>query len=387
MRNPLRVCLFILLTPFAGCDQHAPTEPEIAPPIASDSNAQWERDNQNLSHLAQQLLNTTLTASQTLQQRIEKLLETPNLERLTAAQNAWQATAKDLEAFYVFSRMGIYSGSPHSDLIQLQYNIAAWPIHPGYLDAYGEHAFSGLVFDIGTPISAEFIREQHGLTNNGDASLGIYAMEFILFGESNNRGPLLFQAITELNEQHAATGYNHLHELPRNRRRQLLELQADLLVSDLQTLIEYWQNQRPPISDARFKLAGLTMITENILAVAELQKAQGEEKVEDHILWRGRQLAQRIERQLLGWQQGLQHLKWVEPPLDEKLLPGQATTTLLTEQLINNLHSIAEQPTTEIPATIAARRKQWRPIYRQLRALADSLELKPDGPAAQITHE
>lgn len=321
--------------------------------------------NHGLAVLAQQQLAQALQASMLFNQTTEHLLRAADLNSLTAAQHAWHGAAKRIEAFYVFSRLGSLSTSAHSYLANQQYNIAAWPIAPGYLDAYGEHPYSGLVFEAGLPLSASLLRQQHGMTAQSDAALGIYAIEYILFGENNDRRPSVFQPITELSDQDQATGYQKVEELPGNRRRQLLQLQTSLLLEDVRQLQQYWETHQPPVRDADFKLAALTMTTEQIIEAAQLQKPKTDESLQQR-LKRGQQLAERMGAQLAGWQQGLGLLE----------MPNRADLILISQNAIDRLQIISSQRTAQplaIAHDIKAQRSQWQLVYQDLRNLAIAL--------------
>lgn len=340
---------------------------QSAPPSSTetiDNTKPIEAANPALNELAQKQVGQALQAGLALQQSIVELLKMPDVNTLTQAQQAWRGAAAELESLHVFSLLGAPSNSTHPFLFRQQYNLAAWPIQPGYLDTYGDHPYSGLVFDIGLPLTAELLREQHGLTSEGDASLGIYAIEFILFGENDNRGPLLFQPITSLNEQHKIAGYEQVHELPRNRRRQLLQLQADLLVEDIQQLQQYWQTQKPQISNTDFQFASQALATQHIIDAAQLQKSKTPETPQQRLIL-GQQLAKRMMAQLAGWQQGL--------TLTD--IPNQAELTLISQEVLENLRPISQAaiPEQPMPNELKAKRAQWKRVYQGLRRLAAEL--------------
>lgn len=367
MQKAIRLgALAMLAGVHLGCSDKAPTlSPASQAPVSEVARTGPAPPNQGLEALAEQQLSQAVQASTTLKTATTQLLNAADLTSLTEAQNAWFMVAKRSEAFYVFSRLGALPHTNHEYLAKQQYAIGAWPIAPGYLDTYGDYPYSGLVFDIGLPLSAESLREQHGLTALSDATLGIYAIEYILFGENNNRGPLLFRPITTLNEQHRATGYEQIEELPRNRRRQLLQLQVNVLEEDLQQLQHYWEAQRPVIRDTDFKQAAGMMITEHILAAAQLQTPMEGESLQQR-LWRGEQLAQRIASQLAGWHQGLALLE----------LPNRADLILVTQNAMDRLRTLAEQEVgLEQPSAneLKALQGQWQLVYQDLRNLATAL--------------
>lgn len=253
--------------------------------------------------LGKEILSDGLAKANALNSAIGQLLNSPNIENLERAQQLWREVAAATERFHLFSRLGTVAPQDFQALVDLQFNLTAWPIQPGYLDGFGDHPYSGIVFDVGMPMTAEVLREQHGMTDNSDATLGIYAIEFLLFGEQNNRGPLVFQPITALNEKYQEDGYASVEELPRNRRRELLRLQAQLLVEDLGHLHNTWISNQPDALQQRFELlassqqaellqkAALALATEQLVVVAN---QRGKD------LWQDQQLADRLAAQLDG---------------------------------------------------------------------------------------
>ena len=253
--------------------------------------------------LGKEILSDGLTKAGELNIAIGHLLDNPNIEHLERAQQLWREVAAAIERFHLFSRLGTVAPQDFQRLVDLQFNLTAWPIQPGYLDGFGEHPYSGIVFDVGIPMTAEVLREQHGMTDNSDATLGIYAIEFLLFGEQNNRGPLVFQPITALNEKYQEDGYTSVEELPRNRRRELLRLQTRLLVEDMTLLYDTWSSNQPDAVQQRFEIlatsqqaellqkAALALATEQLVVIANQRGID---------LWQGQQLADRLAAQLDG---------------------------------------------------------------------------------------
>lgn len=301
------------LCAIASCDRQTDTPPNKAtksetatPGRSASTSGETARTANPAWPLGGELLSEATGRAEALNQAVAKLLDSPTIDNLENAQLAWRETAASLEQFHLFSRLGVVAPRDFQKLVDFQFKLTAWPIQPGYLDAFGEHPYSGIVFDIGVPMTAETLREQHGMTDNGDATLGVYALEFILFGEQNNRGPLLFQPITGLSEQDQETGYTSVEELPRNRRRELLRLQAKLLLEDVQQLQMAWANSQPGYLQHRLEVlspaqqadllrkAALALATEQLVTIAN-QSPTGSSD-----LWQGQQLADRLAAQMEG---------------------------------------------------------------------------------------
>lgn len=376
-KSPLRRLHKALMGLAMGCALLSVGCSDRGSDILSDSTQATQEDpttdaaSQALREVAEKQVAQAVQSSLALRESVVALLRAASMETLTGAQQAWRKAANDIESLHVFSLLGAPSNSAHPHLFNQQYNLAAWPIQPGYLDAYGDHPYSGLVYDVGIPLTTELLRGQHGLTSEGDASLGIYAIEFLLFGESNNRGPMLFQPITSLNEQHKAAGYEQVHELPRNRRRQLLQLQADLLAADLQQLQQYWQTQEPQISPRDYQLATLAMTTGQILDTTQLQNTKSADTPLQRLTL-SRQLAERISAQLEGWQQGL--------VLTD--LPNQDSLLVIGQNILESLNAMIQAAPSEqpMPDAIKAMGRQWKTVYQHLRRLAAEVSGKTTGP-------
>ena len=310
--RPVLILAVVLAFGPAGCAKQEPTDKPTEPPPAAvpatPAASVAVRTESVVWNLARDLTAQSLPAAADLRTAVENLLGSPDLEKLTAAQRQWRAAAAQVEQLHVFSRLGAVAPQHFFQLQELQFALSAWPIQPGYLDGFGEHPYSGIVFDVGVPLTAEVLREQHGMTDSGDATLGLYAMEFLLFGEDNNRGPLVFQPITALDDQHRADGYGEVAELPRNRRRELLRLQATILADDLARLQALWADPQPERARYHFEIlplerqlelwqkAALALVTEQLVTLANLQ----DQSPGPNNLWQSQQLALRLAAQLGG---------------------------------------------------------------------------------------
>lgn len=362
-----------MLALLAGCQDRAPDPQPIAP---APESAPRTRGNAEPSPavrtetpawpLGQEYLDQSLIAAQELGASIDQLLLSAKIENLEKAQSAWRKTSGQLEQFHVFTRLGAVAPQLFQPLLDLQFNLSAWPIQPGYLDSYGAHPYSGIVFDVGMPMSEQVLRDQHGLTDKADATLGIYAMEFLLFGEQNNRGPLVFQPITALNDKYRADGYQDVAELPRNRRRELLRLQARILVADLTQIQTLWSGTQPgqlryqfetltaPQQHELLRKAAIALVTEQLVTLANQQKP-GNALASDNDLWHNQQLADRLAAQLTGLLKLHQTLS-LGTQVDQQI---QSSLTALAA--VTNLPPITEKG---LPTQV-----NWQDTYTTLREL------------------
>ncbi len=295
-----------------SCDKPAPKDATdtvtivTAPPSSSQSNMSnliWP--------VGAAMLNKALQSAKDFNTNITELLNEPTLRKLQSAQQSWTTLAASTEQFYTLFKLGSYDAGRFLELREAQFDIIAWPIQPGYIDRYGEHKYSGIVFDISTPLTENALRNQHGLTTQTDVVTGIYAIEYLLFGERQQRKPLTFRSITALSQQDLETGYQTESELPSNRRRELLRQQSRMLIQDISVLRSKWLSgdqkgmatryQEKPKENKRALLMQITQstLTEQLLAIAQQQK-QSLSLTPNSTHWRTQQLIKRISAQLIG---------------------------------------------------------------------------------------
>ena len=245
-------CLFALMTALLlGCDSG--DDSAIEKPTTSHTQvgeaqlSEAERQRISAASLkawkaADPVLTAAVDNAQQLHVAVNNLLKAPTAEALSAARHHWRETALTYQPFNLYGSLAELQPEQFHQLRQLIYAIAARPIQPGYLDNFGPYTYSGLVHDIGITISPETLREQHGMTDAQDAALGLYAVQFMLFGYSDAEPRQVADFVTqELTAEQRQQGFNNEEELPENRRRQLVRTEAQLLVDDLQRLQQLWQ--------------------------------------------------------------------------------------------------------------------------------------------------
>lgn len=178
------------------------------------------------------LIDTSLSEGRQLREAVEALLQEPNDEKLKNAQEAWHRSHNAYLAAELFTALG--SGNPglFGNFSDHDFAIEAWPIQPGYLDYFDVYTLSGIVNDTAMPLTAEALREQHGLTDAADVSLGFHAMEYLLWGERGER-PVSDYAPARLTPEQAEADLREV-DLPNNRRRVYLGLLTELLLDDLE---------------------------------------------------------------------------------------------------------------------------------------------------------
>jgi len=181
-------------------------------------------------------LQDTAYSLQALQKAIVVLLHEHSEESLALARQQWHESHKRYHNSAIFLAIGESNPGLFGHLQTLTFNVDAWPIQPGYIDSYGVYTHSGIVNDITVPLNAEAIRRQHGFSDDSEVTLGFHAIAYLLWGENGERRASDFsEAKSNINLDTAPA------DLPANRRRVLLQLQAQLLIDDAHVLLKHWQ--------------------------------------------------------------------------------------------------------------------------------------------------
>ncbi len=233
-RHLALIYLAIGLT-LGGC-QREETDPVSTPPAANTNTATPALATELFWQQGQQLLRQARGDSEALRDQVRQLLHSPNREQLASSQQAWHRAHNSYQQLGLIFALGTTSPGLFGSLQGVNFSLDAQPIQPGYIDYFDVYRHSGLVNDISLAINPDSIRQQHGLTDNSDACLGFHAMAYLLWGEQGQR------PVTDLQASQTAPSSEALEhsELPNNRRRALLQLQAELLLDDLSTLERHW---------------------------------------------------------------------------------------------------------------------------------------------------
>jgi putative iron-regulated protein len=173
-------------------------------------------------------LHTTSSCVETLSTNIDRFLTTPTQPLLNENQLALQHCL-DL---YIPVHTLIQSNS--NQALQtltapLTKSVYSTPILPGYVDYLLQYPNSGIVNDITLALSEQTLRDQQGLTDSGEISIGFEVIAFILMGEQRYNQSLAPRPVIDFKEPDAS------------RRRQYLTITVSLLQQDLtvlQTVLE-----------------------------------------------------------------------------------------------------------------------------------------------------
>lgn len=186
-----------------------------------------------------------------LQSSILKFIDDIEDENLEDSKQVWLSahSTYELTTLHRYFISQFLEEQDKLALLQLQYQINHWPIVPGYIDYVDGYPDSGIVHDINVNLDDTSLREQHGAFDISEATLGFHAIEFLLWGYSNNYDarPLDdYRSIEKLSPEESERGYS-LEQLSNNRRRTFLGLAADILTEDIQALQSLWLAEAPRI--------------------------------------------------------------------------------------------------------------------------------------------
>ncbi|VUD62224.1 hypothetical protein TDB9533_02997 [Thalassocella blandensis] len=233
----------------SACDKEAAKEQssvESAPKTEAKPTLDAQKlqtANNYLFAQGEEAIDSSLESAQLLTAAINSFLATPSQQSLAQAQQQWIAIALAYRQFFYDKQIALVDPGSFAELNKADFRIGTFPIQPGFIDAFGEYKYSGMVFDAGFELTKESLSHQHGLTDVSEVVLGIHAIEFLLFNIDGKRQAEDFNAVTSLSESDKENGYQKAAELPNNRRREILRLQADILLDDLRELKNIWLSQ------------------------------------------------------------------------------------------------------------------------------------------------
>jgi len=189
--------------------------------------------------------NTLATELTSLENQVAEFLESPQASSMNSVRSGWLSahSSYELTTLHRYFAEQILSEEEVLALYQFYYQINHWPILPGYVDYVGTYSNSGIVNDITVNLDIPTLREQHGAFDLAEASLGFHVLEFLIWGENlkrqDERPASDYFVITELNASEIEGGFE-LDQLSNNRRRQMLVLNTQALLSDFNSSREIW---------------------------------------------------------------------------------------------------------------------------------------------------
>jgi putative iron-regulated protein len=272
----IRILLVCLLP---ACSPTSPEETESATALNSDtivepdSLLKLELDS---ALYVQQILDSYLnqingdfsevvSSLDSLLTSINELLQTPTESTLILARESWSNanTVFEQTAVARYFSQQIATEEDSLRLLQLQYQMNQWPILAGYIDSVEGYTDSGIVHDINVELTADTVRQQHGLFGDTEATLGFHVIEFLLWGEpstSSRRIASDFEQIAILTTEQQENGLE-ITQLSNNRRREMLSLTTGLLLEDFKASLRLWRQAMDRVESIADDLGSETILS------------------------------------------------------------------------------------------------------------------------------
>lgn len=184
-----------------------------------------------------------------LQQKIESLIDSPSPSALANSRIGWSSAHQSYQQsnLHFYFTSFITPDNQSNQLSQLAYQMDYWPILAGYIDSVDGYASGGIVHDVNVELSPASLRQQHGLFDVTEATLGFHVIEFLLWGESDveSTGRVLedFVRVNQLTEIQRESGME-IDQIGNNRRRELLRLTNSILIADFDSSFAIWSDAR-----------------------------------------------------------------------------------------------------------------------------------------------
>ena len=254
---PGMVLLGAMLLSVAGCNDPEPEpKPEPAPApvqVSTPVTPQALAAAQSFRDQSTQLLEALNRCTEQLLSLGNQFLEQTQADTLAALQTQWQ-TCYDL--YQTSTVLQGYGEAQQSNLAEARSHLGNPLSMPGFIDSVQGYPFSGIVNDASLPLDAETLRQQHGVTDDSEVSIGFHVVAFLLWGEHHLQPELPTRPLTDY--EIATSWEDEVTDLPieahpNNRRRQLLKLTLELLAADSQALLGSWLNGSLPDSMEGFE--------------------------------------------------------------------------------------------------------------------------------------
>ena len=237
MLKPMALCLITALF-MTGCE---PTAKEPKPRLESGQRLRGAVDHHEIDPAffsrGEQSLQQLINSTQALRQATQAFLTNSNQQQWLALRQQWLQSHNQwhLSQFYIASSQQYPSLLPA--LTQASRNLHSTPISPGFIDGIPGYPKSGIVFDITVPITAKAIRTQHQSYTKEEVSIGLHAMEFLLWGNTLTD----YSEGRSINQEEVFRGIKQ-NQLPTPRRRDYLLLLTEMMVEDSRQLLTDWNN-------------------------------------------------------------------------------------------------------------------------------------------------
>lgn len=112
------------------------------------------------------------------QQAVTAVLKQPDAAALATVQQDWSALYKSFNRHYL--RLAVRACALGKDGLMAQ--LDSWPFYPAYVDSLPAWPDSGIVNDPTLHLDAKVLRQQQGVTDDGEIALGFQPLWLLLAG-------------------------------------------------------------------------------------------------------------------------------------------------------------------------------------------------------------
>ena len=190
----------LMLVILAGCSADIEDNAQSENIVPTDElTAQFDSSHEDaLERFKVKLLSMPFSALTSQREDINDLLtiatafkERPAGEQFDQLKEAWRVSYNQYLGDLLITTLPIREPNEwhraNLTSAHLHQRLNAWPIEAGYIDYLSDYPQSGIVNDLTLDISRETLIDQHGLLDEGSASIGFPVMEFLLWGEDGSR--------------------------------------------------------------------------------------------------------------------------------------------------------------------------------------------------------
>lgn len=239
---------------------------------------QVETSTKIFSELAVVQANQANDEMASLKQSIAHFLLYPTAQNREALGVNWETAH---EAFLSIGTKPTAEINLRDSSITLLYQLDAWPIQPGYIDAVEHYPNSGIVNDITVDLSIESMRDQHGFSDVEEIILGFHPLEYLIFSKLATDYQMPVQKTSEKSStQRKRSSVLKIERdsnllSPTSRRRTLLGLLGDEAENSLdQYVVAYLDSLPNPASIGDDQRKGAELVS-RLLTVAHKHAAEG----------------------------------------------------------------------------------------------------------------
>ena len=303
----------------------------------------------------------TLAAALELQAGVKAFTAAPSADGLAAVRRAWLAAREwygQTEAFRFY-------GGPIDDDRGPEGRINAWPMDESYVDGVKGKPGAGLVNNRKAPITKAALARANERGGEENIATGWHAIEFLLWGQDLNEAGPGNRSFEDFVDGKAPNA---------DRRRQYLNVVADLLVDDLRFVAKAWapgaKNYRAGFEKGgneslRKLVVGLGSLSRGELAGERMEVALNTQDQEDeHSCF-----SDNTHRDIVANALGIQNV-WLGryKRRDGSLLEGASPAALVAAKD----KALAERTSKQIAASVAAAEAIQAPFDREIVGAKDA---------------